>query len=60
MKSGNSGTKEQRNAAPIRIAVLASGRGSNLQAIIDACDRRSVPGAVVVVASDNPKAGAPD
>jgi len=42
----------------IRIAVLASGRGSDLQAIMDACDRGDIPGAVVVVASDNPKAGA--
>jgi phosphoribosylglycinamide formyltransferase-1 len=45
---------------PIRIAVLASGRGTNLQAIIDACSRAEIPGTVVVVASDNPKAGALD
>jgi phosphoribosylglycinamide formyltransferase-1 len=44
----------------VRIAVLASGRGSNLQAIIDACSRAEIPGTVVVVASDNPKAGALD
>jgi len=44
----------------IRIAVLASGRGTNLQAIIDASERGEIPGTVVVVASDNPKAGALD
>lgn len=43
---------------PLRIAVLASGRGTNLQAIIDACNLGDIPGAVVVVVSDNPKAGA--
>jgi phosphoribosylglycinamide formyltransferase-1 len=42
----------------IRIAVLASGQGTNLRAIMDAGSREEVPGSVVVVASDNPKAGA--
>jgi len=36
----------------IRIGVLASGRGSNLQAIIDACKRGYIPGEVVCVISD--------
>lgn len=40
----------------IRIGVLASGGGSNLQAIIDACARGEIDGKVVVVVSNNPKA----
>ncbi|MBC7330043.1 phosphoribosylglycinamide formyltransferase [bacterium] len=36
----------------IRIGVLASGRGSNLQAIIDACKSGYIPGDVVCVISD--------
>ncbi|HEY3248652.1 MAG TPA: phosphoribosylglycinamide formyltransferase [bacterium] len=49
-------TNDQRPT--MRIAVLASGRGTNLQAIIDACDQGTIPGPVVAVVSDNPKAGA--
>ncbi|MHB8157336.1 MAG: phosphoribosylglycinamide formyltransferase [Desulfocucumaceae bacterium] len=37
----------------LRVGVLASGRGSNLQAIIDACESGSVPAVVAVVVSDN-------
>jgi len=40
----------------IRIGVLVSGRGTNLQAILDACARGGIPGRVVVVVSNNPKA----
>lgn len=36
-----------------RIGVLASGRGSNLQSIIDNCESGFIPGDVVVVVSDN-------
>jgi len=36
----------------IRIGVLASGGGTNLQAIIDACDRGEIDGEVVVVISN--------
>jgi phosphoribosylglycinamide formyltransferase-1 len=36
----------------IRIAVLASGRGTNLQAIIDATESGYIPGRVIVVISD--------
>lgn len=39
-----------------RIGVLASGRGSNLQAIMDACASGIIPGQVAVVLSDNPNA----
>jgi len=35
-----------------RIGVLASGRGSNLQSILDACDDGRIDGRVVVVVSD--------
>lgn len=40
----------------IRIAVLASGSGTNLQAIIDACESRYIPGEVVVVISNRKNA----
>lgn len=40
----------------LRLGVLASGRGSNLQAIMDACRQGLVPAEVAVVISD--KAGA--
>jgi len=41
-----------------RIAVLASGSGSNLQAILDACAEGRIEGEVVVVASNAPEARA--
>lgn len=37
----------------IKVAVLASGRGTNLQAIIDACERKEIDAEVKVVISDN-------
>lgn len=42
----------------IRLAVLASGRGSNLQAILDAIDRGALDAEVVGVFSDKPAASA--
>ncbi len=39
-------------ARPLRVGVLASGRGSNLQAILDAAARGELPAQVVVVVSD--------
>jgi len=42
----------------IRIGVLASGGGTNLQAIIDACERGEIDGDVVVVVSNLPEAPA--
>jgi phosphoribosylglycinamide formyltransferase-1 len=45
-------------AAPLRLAVLASGRGSNLQAILDAIARGVLDAEVVGVFSDRAKAGA--
>lgn len=42
----------------VRVAVLASGGGTNLQAIIDACASGQIPAHVVVVVSNTPQAGA--
>lgn len=38
----------------LRLAVLASGRGSNLQALIDAIEKGEIPAQIAVVISDNP------
>jgi len=40
----------------LNLGVLISGRGSNLQAIIDACEKGEIPAKVAVVISDNPEA----
>ena len=40
----------------LALGVLASGRGSNLQAILDACARPGFPARVVVVISDRERA----
>lgn len=40
----------------IKIAVMASGRGTNLQAIIDAIKEGEIDGKIEIVISDNPKA----
>lgn len=42
--------------AKLRLAVLISGSGSNLQAILDACSRPDFPAQVEVVISNNPNA----
>jgi formyltetrahydrofolate-dependent phosphoribosylglycinamide formyltransferase len=42
----------------LRLAVLASGGGTNLQAIIDACERGELDARVVLVISNNSAAGA--
>lgn len=44
----------------IRIAVLASGGGTNLQALLDACAARRIDGGIAVVLSNVPAAGALD
>ncbi len=41
----------------LRLAVLISGRGSNLQALIDACKDSSYPAEIAVVISNTPDAG---
>lgn len=43
---------------PVRIAVLASGYGSNLQVVLDACRDGRLPARVVAVVSDRPDAHA--
>lgn len=40
----------------IRIGALISGGGTNLQAVIDACEKGGIDGKMVFVGSDNPKA----
>jgi phosphoribosylglycinamide formyltransferase-1 len=45
---------------PLRVGVLASGRGSNLQAIVDATRDPTYPARVVVVISDRERAPALD
>jgi phosphoribosylglycinamide formyltransferase-1 len=51
---------EARGRAPgtgkARLVVLASGTGSNLQAVLDACARGELPAEVVAVVSDQPDA----
>jgi phosphoribosylglycinamide formyltransferase-1 len=42
----------------LRVAVLASGRGSNLGAILESCKRKEFPARVVVVVSDRENAAA--
>ena len=42
----------------LRVAVLASGRGSNLGAILESCRRQEFPARVVVVVSDREDAAA--
>jgi phosphoribosylglycinamide formyltransferase-1 len=42
--------------ARARIAVLISGRGSNLQSLIDACANPEYPGDIALVISNRPKA----
>jgi phosphoribosylglycinamide formyltransferase 1 len=45
-------------AAPAKVAVLASGRGSNLAAMLDARERGELPVEFVLVGSDKASAGA--
>lgn len=49
---------EAQGMKRIRIAVLASGSGTNLQALLDACERGEIDGDIVAVISNNPNAGA--
>lgn len=51
----NSTNKNQKS---LRIAVLASGRGSNLQAIYNACENGRLQSKIVGVFSDKPGSGA--
>ena len=47
-----------KRAAPLRVAVLASGRGSNLQAVIDAIEAGQVQATIVAVISNKKEAAA--
>ncbi len=47
-----------KRTAPLRIAVLASGRGSNLQAVIDAIEAKQVDARIVAVISNKQDAPA--
>ena len=42
--------------ARLRTAILISGRGSNMQALIESCRRPSAPAEIVLVLSNNPDA----
>jgi phosphoribosylglycinamide formyltransferase-1 len=42
----------------LRVAVLASGQGSNLQALLDACREAASPATIVLVVSNRASAGA--
>ena len=53
-------TLERFMRKKINIGVLISGGGSNLQAILDACESGSIHGRVVFVGSDNPAASGLD
>jgi phosphoribosylglycinamide formyltransferase-1 len=46
------------SASPLRVAVLASGRGSNLGALLDAGRQTEFPARIVVVVSDRERAPA--
>jgi len=49
-------SKNTRMTGNLRIGALISGSGSNLQAILDACESGKISGTVVFVGSDNPNA----
>jgi len=51
-------TPKDQAARKLRIAVLASGSGTTLQAVIDACEQGTLPGEVVLVISNNSGSGA--
>jgi phosphoribosylglycinamide formyltransferase 1 len=52
-----SDSKRVNSAAPFRIGILGSGKGSNMVAIADACRAGKVPAQVAVVLSDVENAG---
>lgn len=49
---------EARSRPTVRIVVLVSGNGSNLQAVLDACRQGDLPAEVVAVVSNKADAGA--
>jgi phosphoribosylglycinamide formyltransferase-1 len=53
-----SAAERRTGAEPLAVGVLASGRGSNLQALLDACAAPDFPARIVVVISDREHAPA--
>jgi phosphoribosylglycinamide formyltransferase 1 len=51
-------TEQDSADARLRIAVLASGSGTTLQAVIDACEKGALDGEIVLVISNNSGSGA--
>ncbi|RMF16611.1 MAG: phosphoribosylglycinamide formyltransferase [Alphaproteobacteria bacterium] len=49
-------TGEEKKRRRLRLGVLISGRGSNLQALIDACAQPEFPAEIVLVISNRPEA----
>lgn len=49
----NSQPSDSKSAAPLRVAVLISGSGSNLQALIDAIEGQQLPGVEIVLVISN-------
>lgn len=43
---------------PLRVAVMVSGRGSNMSALVETCRRQSLPVDIVLVTSDRPRPAA--
>lgn len=59
MKTGEGlKTKPSRLTSPLRISVLASGRGSNLRALLDAIVKEKIPAEVVAVLGNKKEAEA--
>ncbi len=56
--AGQAAETPTQRSRRLRIAVLASGSGTTLQAILDACARDVIPAQVVLVLSNTPGAGA--
>lgn len=48
------------NKTPLSLAVLISGRGSNLQSLIESCAREDFPARIAVVISNRPEAAGLD
>lgn len=50
------GNRKGNNIKKLRLGLLVSGNGSNLQAILEACEQKKIEAEVAVVISNNPKA----
>jgi len=54
--AGRSGSSEKSGGGKLRLAVLVSGNGTNLQALIDAAARGDLDASIVLVLSSEPEA----